>query len=157
MERSSGASPSLLSVLTTNQKGAIAETAIAHEAVKLGIAVYRSVADERSDFVFDLGTRLVRVQCKWASRLGDCLVLRLYSARRTAHGLRRRLYTAGEVDAFAAYSPDTGRCYFLELSEVGGRYQLLLRLGETRNSQRCGVNWAKDYEFGARLGARQGP
>jgi hypothetical protein len=29
-------------VLTTNQKGAIAETAIAHEAIKLGIGVYHS-------------------------------------------------------------------------------------------------------------------
>jgi hypothetical protein len=31
-------------MLTTNQKGAIAETAIAHEAVKLGIGVYRPLA-----------------------------------------------------------------------------------------------------------------
>jgi hypothetical protein len=29
-------------MLTTNQKGAAAETAIAHEAIKLGIGVYRS-------------------------------------------------------------------------------------------------------------------
>src|SRR3954470_17527611 len=54
----------LLSMLTTNQKGAVAETAIAHEAIKLGIGVYRPVADERADLILDLRPRLLRVQCK---------------------------------------------------------------------------------------------
>jgi len=51
-------------MLTTNQKGAVAETAIAHEAIKLGIGVYRPLCDERYDLIFDLGPTLVRVQCK---------------------------------------------------------------------------------------------
>jgi hypothetical protein len=32
-------------MLTTDQKSAIAETAIAHAATKLGIEVYRSIAE----------------------------------------------------------------------------------------------------------------
>jgi PD-(D/E)XK endonuclease len=40
-------------MLSTNQKGAIAETAITHAAVKLGIAVYRPVAEGgRFDLIF---------------------------------------------------------------------------------------------------------
>ena len=35
----------MLPELTTDQKGAIAETAIVHEAVKLGIEVYRPVME----------------------------------------------------------------------------------------------------------------
>jgi hypothetical protein len=31
--------------LTTNQKGAIAETAIAHKAIKLGLDVYKPVVE----------------------------------------------------------------------------------------------------------------
>ena len=50
--------------LTTNQKGAIAEEAIAAEAVKLGITVCRPNLDARYDLIFDLGSRLLRVQCK---------------------------------------------------------------------------------------------
>ena len=142
-------------MLTTNQKGAIAETAIAHEAIKLGIGVYRPLADERADFIFDLGSRLVRVQCKWATRYDDVIVARLYGARRTATGLRRIFYSAEEIDAFAIYCD--GECYFIGIDEVAGRSQLLLRLGDTRNSQRAGINWARDFRFAAKLGGLSGP
>ena len=49
-------------MLTTNQKGAIAETAIIHEATKLGLGVFKSIADERYDLIFDLNPELIRVQ-----------------------------------------------------------------------------------------------
>jgi PD-(D/E)XK endonuclease len=90
-------------VLSTNRKGAIAETAIVAAATRLGIDVYRPVADGgRYDLIFDTG-RLVRVQCKWASRMADVVVVRCYSARRTRDGPVRRTYTADEIDAFGAY------------------------------------------------------
>jgi hypothetical protein len=42
--------------VTTDQKGAIAETAVAHAAVKLGIDVYRPIAEGgRFDLIFNLG------------------------------------------------------------------------------------------------------
>jgi PD-(D/E)XK endonuclease len=142
-------------VLTTNQKGAVAEAAIAYEAIKLGVGVYKPIADERCDFIFDLHPRLVRVQCKWASRYDDVIILRLYSARRTATGLRRTVYSPHEIDAFAIYCD--GNCYFLEMDEVAGRSQVMLRTGEPRNNQRAKINWAKDYEFAAKLGSLPGP
>jgi hypothetical protein len=129
----------LFTVLTTNQKGAIAETAIAHEAIKLGIGVYRSYGDERYDLVFDLRPKLVRVQCKWAPREGDVIVLRLYSSRRTAAGLQRSFYGLDEVDAFACYCPATERCYFIDMAEIPDRRQLRLRLASTRNNQANGI------------------
>ena len=85
-------------MLTTDQKGAIAETAIAHEATKLGIEVYRPVAEGgRFDMIFLLEDELVRVQCKWAPLLGDTILVRSYSSRRTRQGLRRRVYTSKEM------------------------------------------------------------
>ncbi|MBD0348648.1 MAG: hypothetical protein ICV59_05815, partial [Thermoleophilia bacterium] len=81
-------------MLSTDQKGAIAETAIAHAAVALGIGVSKPVGDERYDLIFDLRPRLLRVQCKWAVRLGDVIAVRCYSTRRTATGLLKRGYTA---------------------------------------------------------------
>jgi hypothetical protein len=144
-------------MLTTTQKGAIAETAIAHEAVKLGIGVYKPLADERADFVFDLGDRLIRVQCKWARSKNNGFIVGLYSARRTRDGLRRTLYTSREIDAFAVYSPETGRCYFLDIAEFAGQSEVRLRLGEARNGQKARIRWAKNYEFGATLGAVPGP
>src|SRR5262245_24036653 len=88
-------------MLTTDQKGAIAESAIAAAAIKLGIGVSRPVSPLRYDLVFDTGRRLLRVQCKWAVRKGDVVVVRCYTSRRTATGLDRRPYAAGEVDLLA--------------------------------------------------------
>src|SRR5207248_954519 len=54
----------LFTVLTTNQKGAVAEAEIAAEAIRLGIGVWRPVSDhERYDLILDVGGRLVRTQC----------------------------------------------------------------------------------------------
>src|SRR5437870_2228631 len=49
-------------VLTTDQKGNIAEAPIVAAAVKLGIDVYKPVGEGgRYDMIFEVGTRLVRV------------------------------------------------------------------------------------------------
>jgi hypothetical protein len=59
-------------VLTTDQKGAIAELAIVQAAVELDIGVYRPMAEGgRYDLIFDVRGRLFRGQCMWASRYND--------------------------------------------------------------------------------------
>jgi hypothetical protein len=143
-------------MLTTDQKGNIAELAIARAAIQLGIDVYRPIGEGgRNDMIFDIADELWRIQCKWAPREGDVVVLRCYSCRRNRDGLLRRKYSSGEVDAFAAYCPDNERCYFVPCSRLPGRSQVLLRLAPSKNNQQLGINWAKDYEFAATLG-RQG-
>ena len=141
-------------MLSTDQNGAIAETAIVAAATKLGVPVYTpEMEGGRYDMVFELGPRLVRVQCRWAPRHGDVVILRCYSARRNRDGLLRRLYLDGEIDAFAAYCPDLDQCYYLPFENFLGRTQLHLRLTPCKNNQAQGVNWAKDFEFAAKLRA----
>jgi hypothetical protein len=77
---------------TTDQKGAIAEATIVAAAIETGIGVARPFVDERYDLIFDLGRCLIRVQCKWASRVGDVIAVRCYSARRCSTGLIKRVY-----------------------------------------------------------------
>src|SRR6266542_3723914 len=143
--------------LTTDQKGSVAEAAIALAALELGVGVFRAISDgERYDVIFDVGGRLWRVQCKWAPRHGDVIVVRCYSCRRNREGLLRRPYSKGDFDAFAAYCPELRQCYFLPFDVVGRRVQIQLRLGPSRNNQSAGVNWADDFDFAAtlrRLGA----
>jgi PD-(D/E)XK nuclease superfamily protein len=146
----------LLSMLTTNQKGWIAETAVVHECAKLGVPVAKPFDDQRYDLILDCGARLLRVQCKWAARNGDVVIVRLYSARRAREGLRRSFYSSAEIDAFAAYCDDIRTCYFLRLEDVA-RSEIRLRLGPTLNNQSKGVHWAKDHEFAARLKTLLGP
>jgi hypothetical protein len=63
-------------VRTPDQKGSIAESAIAFAAIKLHIGVLKRLSDgHRYDLVFDTGSRLLRVQCKWAVRRGDVILV----------------------------------------------------------------------------------
>ena len=139
--------------LTTNQKGAIAESAITRAAVELGIEVYRpAVEGGRYDLIFGFENgRLLRVQCKWAPRCKDVLLIRCYSCRRALEGMRIRRYTTDEVDAIAAFSPDTDRCYLLPPELWAEHRGVHLRLAPSLNNQQRFINWAKEYEFGARL------
>ena len=145
-------------MLTTNQKGATAETAIAHAAVKLGIEVYRPVAEGgRFDLIFAFAdATLARVQCKWAPLVKGTVAIRSYSARRAREGMRYRSYTSDEIDAIAAYCPANERCYYVPVERVDGRRVLHLRLEPARNHQVDRVNYALGYELGAiaQLGER---
>jgi PD-(D/E)XK endonuclease len=143
--------------LTTNQIGAIAETAIIHEAVRLGVGVFASVMDERYDLIFDLRPTLLRVQCKTAVVRGDTVVIRCYSCRRSASGLVKRTYSEDEIDAFAAYASSLRRCFLLPMTWMAGRAAVSLRLTPTANNQALGINWADEFDFAARLEALKGP
>jgi PD-(D/E)XK nuclease superfamily protein len=144
-------------MLTTNQKGTLAEAKVAAAALEHGVGVALPLDDERYDLVLDVRPRLLRVQCKWAARINDVVFARLYTSRRGPEGLINRRYGAGEFDAFALYCPDTERCYLLPADEFVRFRQAHLRLAPPLNNQRLGVRWASDYEFGATLSRLRGP
>jgi prevent-host-death family protein len=137
-------------VLTSNDKGNIAEAAIALEATKLGIHVLKPVAEHgRYDLAFDLGDRILRVQCKWA-RLEDAVVsINLVGYRLTSRGSVRTKYSVEEIDAVAAYCQALDSVYLLPAAEVAGRSAVYLRVGPTKNAQRAAINWADNYSLGA--------
>jgi PD-(D/E)XK endonuclease len=140
-----------------SQKGAVAELFVALEATKLGIPVYRPVAEGgRTDMILDLRGRLLRVQCKWANRERNVVNVRLRTSRRSNGGYVTTTYRADEIDAVAAYCPDVDRCYLLPISLVDGRAGIHLRLERARNNQELGIKYAADYELGAiaQLGER---
>ena len=145
-------------MLTTDQKGAIAESAVTLEAIRLGLDVYRPMAEGgRYDLIIDIGSQLLRVQCKYPRLHGDVVKVRCYSTRRAREGLRKRTYRAAEVDLIAAYCRDLDRCFLLSADHFDGHTQVDLRVAASRNNQRVGVNWADDFDFVARLRALVGP
>ena len=101
----------------------------------------------RYDLVFRIGDRMLRVQCKCATRKGDCLIVRLVSTRRCADGFKRTRYSREEVDLVAAYSDELDRCFLMPIEEVEGMTAFQLRLVPTKNNQVAAVNFAADYEF----------
>lgn len=134
--------------MNSNQKGAIAEAAIASEALKCGLGVSRPLGHDRYDLVFDLRPGLVRVQCKYAKRSGDVLLIHCAGSWFSpGTGYVRSTYGQDEIDAIAAYSPDLERCYLIPAATICGMGAFRLRLAPAQNNQRAALNWAADYEF----------
>jgi prevent-host-death family protein len=137
-------------VLSTNQKGGIAETAITAAAYALDIPVLRPVVEHaRYDLAFEIADRILKVQCKWGGLYEDGAVIRvnLTSSWCTPRGYERRYYTEDEIDLVAVYCSELNRCYLLPSSLVAGRRSIQLRVTPTKNGQRAALNRAVDFEF----------
>jgi PD-(D/E)XK endonuclease len=141
-----------MQALSSSQKGAAAEAEIAAALIRLGLVVLRPLCEgRRYDLVIDTGSKLLRIQCKWAARRGDVLTTRCITSRHTPSGYVKTLYTAEEIDAIATYAPDTDRCYLIPVEKVEGHPAISLRMAPTRNNQAKGVRWAHDYELSSSL------
>ena len=146
-------------MLTSNDKGNIAEAAIALEAIRLGIDVLKPVAEHgRYDLLFDLGDRVMRVQCKWGSLDRDLGVVcvRVGGSRYTPNGYVTSTYSIDEVDAVAVYCAELEETFLVPIHVAAGKRQMHLRLEPPRNRQRASINLASDYQLGAiaQLGER---
>jgi prevent-host-death family protein len=146
-------------MLNSNDKGNIAEAAITLEAIRQGIDVLKPVTEHcRYDLVFDLGDRLLRVQCKWGAldREAGVICVRVGGSRHTPGGYITSTYSAAEVDAVAVYCEEVGHSFLLPIQLVTGKRQFHLRLSPPRNGQRACINLARDYQLGAiaQLGER---
>ena len=126
--------------------------------MSVGIPVLRPMSEHgRYDLVFEVGGRLLRIQCKWAARKGDVVLVHTGGNYLSPRGYVRSTYSADEVDAIAAYCGDLDRCYLLPIDLVAGHYVIHLRLAPAKNAQRAAINWAAEYEFPgaiAQLGER---
>ena len=137
-------------VLSTNQKGGIAETAITAAAYALDIPVLRPVVEHaRYDLAFEIGDRILRVQCKWGSLDEGGAVIRvsLRSSWCTPTGYEHRQYQADEIDLVAVYCGELDRCYLIPHELAVGRRGIWLRLTPPKNGQRACINLATDFEF----------
>jgi prevent-host-death family protein len=133
-----------------NHKGAVAEIKIAAAAVELGIPVLAPLTEHgRYDLAFEIGSRLLRVQCKWAAldRAAGVVKVYLQTSCCTPAGYVRTSYAEDEIDLIAAYCGALDRCYLLPAALVARRSAIHLRLSAARNGQRACINLASDFEF----------
>jgi PD-(D/E)XK endonuclease len=134
--------------MSTNHKGNIAEAELATAAIRLGIDVLKPLVEHgRYDLAFDLGSRLVRVQCKWAPLRGQVVSVNLCGYRYTSRGHVRSTYSVDEIDAVAAYCQPLDACYLLPVDLIAGMRAVQLRIAPPKNAQRAALHWAADYEF----------
>jgi prevent-host-death family protein len=136
--------------MTSNRKGAIAELKIAAAATELGIPVLRPMTEhERYDLAFEVGGRILRVQCKWASldAARGTIRVNLQGSWLSPNGYVRRSYSEQEIDLVAVYCGDLDRCYLLPCALAANRRAIFLRVAPPRNGQRACINLACDFEF----------
>jgi prevent-host-death family protein len=138
-------------VLSSDHKGAIAETKIAAAATELSIAVLRPITEHaRYDLAFEIGDRLYRVQCKWGRLDEDGAVVQVQlqgAWLSPTAGYIRSSYTEDEIDLVAVYCHPLDRCYLLPIALVAGRRAIFLRLTPPKNGQRACINLAADFEL----------
>ena len=134
--------------LTPSRKGAIAEAAIVHECVKLGLEVLRPFGEgRRYDLVIDTGDRLLRAQVKWARYRAGVITIEARTCRHTPGGYVRTTYGADEIDGFAVYCDYTRECFWLPIVDFEGQGHISLRLSPARNNQSGSIRWAAHYPF----------
>jgi prevent-host-death family protein len=136
--------------MDTNRKGAIAEAAIALEAIKLGVPVLKPIAEHgRYDLGFEIGGRILRVQCKWGSfdKAVGTIRVSLQCSWLSPNGYVRSYYSEDEIDLVAVYCGHLDRCYLLPSALVAGRREIHLRVSPARNAQRACINAATDFEL----------
>ena len=136
--------------MTSNRKGAIAEAAIALEAIRLGIPVLKPVAEHgRYDLGFEVGGRILRVQCKWGSldNAAGTIRVSLQCSWLSPRGYVRSYYSEDEIDLVAVYCGELDRCYLLPSALVAGRREIHLRVSPARNAQRACINAATEFEL----------
>jgi prevent-host-death family protein len=136
-------------VLSTNRKGAIAETKIVAAATELGVPVLRPVQEHgRYDLAFEIGTDILRVQCKWGALYdGAFIKVNLTSSWCTPTGYSYRRYEEDEIDLVAVYCADLDRCYLLPRALAVNRRMTYLRVTPPKNGQRACINLAADFEL----------
>jgi PD-(D/E)XK endonuclease len=89
--------------VTTNDKGNVAELAIAKAAAELGLSVFAPLTEhERFDLVLGMADRLLRVQCKWATHKDGVVHIHVGRCRTKRRGYVRSTYQEGEIDVLGA-------------------------------------------------------
>lgn len=135
----------------SNQKGNIAELAIAKEAARLGIDVLRPLTEHgRYDLALDIRGTIVRIQCKWGDSDGDVIRARISSSYHSpTRGYVKATYDATEIDAIAVYCGELDECFLIPIDRIAGQWAIHLRLKPARNGQRAALHFADEFRLGA--------
>ena len=97
--------------------------------------------NQRYDLVVERNGAFIRIQCKTA-RIKNGRVEIPTSSR--AGGIKARKGYSGEVDAFAAFCPCNGKCYWLTMDFVGNRKHVCLRIEPCHLKS---LSYARDFEI----------
>lgn len=93
--------PNLIFIMTSIQKGTLTELQCQYDFTRLGYLVSQPISPCRYDFIVDIGTSLIRIQCKTA-RLENNGTIRFEcrSGRGVKDGFLHERYSKEQIDYF---------------------------------------------------------
>jgi hypothetical protein len=135
-------------------RGELSEAMIIARLLEAGYGVLTPFGDSsRYDLVIeDADGQFWRIQCKMAwMKSNDTLIFNTSSnhyhyGNKEQKSVNRRRDYRGQIDYFAAYSPDTGKVYLIPIDHVGTT-SAALRLIPPKHSNQWGYKMAVDYEI----------
>ena len=133
-------------MLNTHFIGEITEQQVAIEFLKLGIQVSKPLVQcSRYDFIIDVNNNLYKIQVKTGTLKEDSYIEFATSTSHTnTKGTINSHYAENEIDFFATMY--NNQCYLVPLKICSKRSQRL-RLVPTKNNQKIGITFAKDYKM----------
>ena len=131
------------SYMHTKDAGTLGEAMVIADAVRRGYKVAVPLGENgRYDLIVDRLGRLERVQVKYTR--SDGAVVRVKC--RSTNNWSTIVYSPQDFEWLAVYDHTTDACYYLPSALLGGRTQIHLRLGPTRNGQDAGCLWANEFQ-----------
>jgi PD-(D/E)XK endonuclease len=122
------------------------EAAILAELVRRGYHVLLPFGtNQRYDVVLEMDGEFIRAQCKKGRLRNGVVRFPSRSVRSNSNGSFFRGYS-GEIEIFLVYCPETNQIYAVPVDDVPAT-DGWLRVDPTRNGQKEGVRWARDYEL----------
>lgn len=122
----------------TNQKGDVAELAVAKKFLELGYWVSIPFGDDAPyDLIVDLSGELKRVQVKHIKPRKGTLRFRLLADSGKPY--------KETTDLIAGYNPEDGKVYVINPNDFNAKRMVTLKLNKPKNNQIQGVNLAEKY------------
>lgn len=129
----------------TKNKGDLAVAKVQADLVERGFDVLSSQTEHAPfDLVAYLDETFYRVQVKYRAAKSGRVHVDFQSSWADRHGTHKRPMPRDQVDVVAIYCPDTGQCYYVDLSQCAGS-GVTLRVDPARNGQVKGVLPASQY------------
>tara|TARA_Y100000034_G_scaffold121644_1_gene166127 strand:+ start:529 stop:1020 length:492 start_codon:yes stop_codon:yes gene_type:complete len=131
---------------TSKDKGDLSEVKIISRSVELGKSVLLPFGDnKRYDVAWDEGVKLVKIQCKTGRTRYGCVEFNSCSIT-TKNGRPVSVPYTGDADYFGVYSPELDKTYLVPVKGCP-KGKVTLRYKPTKNNQKKGIRWAKDFKF----------
>lgn len=86
----------------------------------------------------------LRIQVKYRKAVRGKIDICSRTSWTDKNGTHTKAYDKKEIDFFAIYCPDTNKCYYMPIDIFNKAFSL--RINDTKNNQKIGVNLAKDFE-----------